>query len=115
MDFVFAGQREAQPNGCAVVEDVDGELGDVEDVKEGANAGGEVGEGVFVGLGCWNFGETETGQVGCDDAVLFAEEGDEVAILVRGGGEAVEKEEDRCVGGTGGAVEDVEAVSGDEG
>lgn len=104
LDGGGALERDAEPDGRAVVEDVDSEGGEVEGRDEGEDAGGEGGEGVGIGGG--HGGEAEAGEVGGDKVVRFGENGDEVAELAGGGGEAVEEEERGVGGEAGGAVED---------
>ena len=106
MDRGGVFQREAEADGGAVVEDVDGVFGDGggELGEEGGDGGGDGVEGV--GVGGADGGEAEAWEVWGEDVVFWGEEGDEVAVLVGGGREAVEEEDGGEVGGAGFAVED---------
>ena len=112
-----AGRGDAQTDGRAVVEDIDGEFVEREGVEELSGGFGEVGEGVVVAEACRNFSEAEGREVRGNHSVTCGSEGrDEVAVLVRRAGIAV-KEEDGCAGlWSGDSVEDLDAVceSGEE-
>lgn len=95
-----------QPHRCAVVEDVDDILGDLNRVHKVTDGLREVLEGVLVLSSVRNLGEAVARQVGCDDVVLLRENGDEVAELEGRGGKAVKEENIGSLGVACLAVED---------
>src|SRR4051812_13530881 len=101
---MFEGK--AETSWRAVVEDVDAVFlwrsGDFS--KEGGDGGGDrvKGVGVVGGNGC----EAETWKIGRNDTIMRGEDGDEVAVLVRRGWEAVKEKDGGRGGETGFPIED---------
>lgn len=91
MHSVWSLQGESEAGGSAVVEDVNGEARDRELIQELRDHCCEIVEGILEAL--WDGGESESGEVWGEHAVLLRQDGDEVTILVRGGREAVEEED----------------------
>ena len=108
-------ERQPQTDRGAIIENINREPRQPQLGDEGFHRGCQVSEVVFVLPLRRDGGETEAGEVRGDDAVGAREEGDQVAELVGGGGEAMQKEDDGCGGGASGAVEDVYAVGVDGG
>ena len=118
--------RKHAPEGSwsAIVKDVDGELLHLERVEESSGGHGQRLERVRVVAGLRNHSEPVAREVGRDDPVLLGKDGNEVTVLERGGGEAVQEQDDgECSNGGGGssvgwvrlAVEDFDSVVDDDG
>ncbi len=101
---------QSQADGGAEVEDVEREAVEAEGEAEALDHVGEGVEAVREAVGCGAVAAAEARVVGGYQAVAGAERVEQPGVLVRGGGEAVQQQEDGGVGRAGLAVEDAQTV-----
>ena len=102
--------RQPEADRSAIVEDVDGELGQTEHLGEAVDDVGDVLERVAELVTGRLLGHAEAGQIRGDDMIVLGEFGDQVAEHVARAREAVQQQHGRAARIAGFAVEQLEAI-----
>ena len=78
-DSLRMRQRQAEPNGRTLIENVQGEAIEADDLREAVDDLGQILERVAKPLAIWRIREPKTRKVGRDHVVAIGQSGDQVA------------------------------------